>query len=365
MKLLTLLLISVSPFTIFAATMRMPLLQQTNTILYGDQLGNIVPVEDYQNAQYFVEIGMGNPKQTFKMVPDTGSSNLWVPSSKCSSCRHAKYDSSQSSTYKSDGTTFDIQYGSGGVSGFLSQDTLWFGDSEVTDLTFAEVTTEKGFSFMMAKFDGILGLGWGNISVDKVETPFNQMMDKKLVDKPMFSFYLTSESGSEGELMLGGYNTEKFTGDITWIPLSAETYWQVVLGGVTYNGQTVTSTKLAILDTGTSLLAGPKADVEPIMTLLGATKVMPWLDEYKVDCGAVSGLPDITFDLNGKHFTLTSKDYILQMSQMGQTTCLVGIMGFDMPKGREPMWILGDVFLRKYYSIFDMGNQRVGLALSV
>lgn len=329
--------------------------------------GDIIMIHDYQNAEYYGEISLGTPSQTFEVIFDTGSSNLWIPSKQCSSwaCKlHTKYDSSKSSSYQSNGTEFKIQYGSGSVSGFLSQDILSWGSNSIP-ITFAEVTKESGVSFIMGKFDGIFGLGWPSISVDGVKPPFQQLWESGKLNKNVFSFALGDLSGQDGELMLGDWNTNKFSGSITWLPLNAETYWQVSFGGLHYNGELITTTKRAILDTGTSLLAGPSNEVQPLLQAMGATKVMPFIQEYKVDCNNLNNLPDLTFDLGNHHFTLQPTDYILMTQNKGQTMCLVGIMPFEMPSGREPLWILGDVFLRKYYSIFDVGNKKVGLALAL
>jgi len=70
--------------------------------IYGDDL----PVIDYMNTQYFIEIQVGSEDKSFKVVPDTGSSNLWVYSANCSTLvctTHQQYDSSKSSTYVADG----------------------------------------------------------------------------------------------------------------------------------------------------------------------------------------------------------------------------------------------------------------------
>jgi len=320
-----------------------------------------VVIEDYQNSQYYGEIEIGTPGQKFEVIFDTGSSDLWVAASDCgTSCgRHAEYNSAKSSTYVANGTAFDIQYGSGPVSGYESMDVMSTGSINVKNQVFAEVTdaTGLGLAYKIGKFDGILGLAFPILSVNKVPTVFENMASQGLVDKNLFSFYLGTDNGQKGELLLGGIDENHYTGDIDYVPLEAATYWQVKLDGLKVGETTYGAGDHAIVDSGTSLLTGPTSVVKEIAEAMGAKKINK--AEYMVSCDA-QGLPSFTYTLNGKDYTLDSSDYLIPDGDM----CLLAMMGLDVPRPNGPLWIMGDVFMRKYYTVFDVENKQVGIALA-
>lgn len=321
-----------------------------------------VVVNNYQNAQYYGQICLGTPCQNFEVIFDTGSSNLWIPASNCTDCgSKPKYDATKSSSYVANGTAFNIRYGSGPVSGFVSQDDVTVGGLTVKNQLFAEVTDVAGLglAFSVGKFDGIMGMAFQTISVDDMPPVFKDMVAQKLVDEPVFGVFLSATSGTPGELTLGGTDSSHYSGELTYVPLSSDTYWEVKLGGMTVNGKSVTNVQKAILDTGTSLLAGPTAEVKKIAAAVGAKPFFLNPNEYTIDCSKISSLPDIVVTLAGKQYTLTGKDYTINVENV---ECLFGMTGIDVPAPAGPLWILGDVFIRKYYTVFDYGQQRLGFA---
>jgi len=224
---------------------------------------------EYTNCDIdFSEISIGSPPQDFKVVLDTGSSNLWVPSTDCGSIAcylHSKYDHSASSTYKKNGSSFEIRYGSGSLSGYVSQDTVTIGDLKIKDQIFAEATSEPGLAFAFGRFDGILGLGYDTISVNKIVPPFYSLVNQKLIDSPVFAFYLNdqNDSGQESEVVFGGVDASHYTGPLVKLPLRRKAYWEVSLDSITFGDATAEIENTgAILDTGTSLIALPSTLAE-------------------------------------------------------------------------------------------------------
>ncbi|CAD5165531.1 unnamed protein product [Musa acuminata subsp. malaccensis] len=433
-----------------------------------------ISLKNYMNAQYFGEIGVGTPAQKFTVIFDTGSSNLWVPSAKCYfslACYfHSKYKSSKSSSYKKNaGKPAAIRYGSGSISGFFSQDHVTVGDLVVKDQVFIEATREPSVTFLVAKFDGILGLGFKEISVGNVTPVWYNIVEQGLVKEPIFSFWFNrnSEDGEGGEIVFGGVDPSHYKGEHTYVPVTQKGYWQFKMGDVMIGGQSTgycAGGCAAIADSGTSLLAGPTTIIAEINHKIGASGVVSqeckavvaeygqqildlllaetqpakicaqiglctfdgtrgisiglesvvndngdisaglqsdamcsacemavvWMQnqlrqnqtkehilnyinelcdrlpspmgESAVDCGALASMPGVSFTIGGKVFELKPEQYILKVGEGSVAQCISGFTAFDIPPPRGPLWILGDVFMGAYHTVFDYGNLRIGFA---
>uniref|UniRef100_A0AAY4BV22 pepsin A n=1 Tax=Denticeps clupeoides TaxID=299321 RepID=A0AAY4BV22_9TELE len=324
-----------------------------------DKFGYAVGDEQMTNdadLAYFGVISIGTPPQSFKVIFDTGSSNLWVPSVYCSSAacnNHQKFSPSLSSTYKNAGKPLRIRYGTGSMTGFLAYDTVEVGGIQVPKQIFGLSQTEAPFMSHM-KADGILGLAFPRLAASGAQPVFNNMVKQGLV-QDYFSVYLSRNAVAGSEVIFGGVDNSHYTGAITWVPLSAETYWQITVDSITVNGNVIACHGgcQAIVDTGTSLIIGPTSDISSINSAVGATMNN---GDAVVNCKDISSMPDITINIHGHAFTLPASTYLHSQGYSCRT-------GFS--HGRSNLWILGDVFLREYYSIYNMADNSVGLAKSV
>jgi Eukaryotic aspartyl protease len=132
-----------------------------------------------------------------------------------------------------------------------------------------------------------------------------------------------------------------------YVRITTTTDWTVALDGVKLDGASYsdvltadgksTDAKFAIIDSGTSLLAGPTAQIEAMAAQLGAFKFVN--GEWLIPC--MLKLPPLTFVIGGKDYTLEGDEYVINA---GNGICLLALMGIDVPAG--PLFILGDTFMR-------------------
>ncbi|XP_074951262.1 pepsin A-like [Phalacrocorax aristotelis] len=324
---------------------------------YFPSLFSSEPLQNYMDMEYFGAISIGSPAQKFTVIFDTGSSNLWVPSVYCSSpaCKnHKRFNPELSSTFVGTNDSLYIAYGTGSMTGVLGYDTVTVTNIEVVNQVFGLAETEPGTVFYYAHFDGILGLAFPSIASSGATPVFDNMMTEHLVARDLFSVYLSKDEQKGSFVLFGGIDPSYVTNGISWIPLSAETYWQITMDSVSVAGEPVACSGgcQAIVDTGTSLLAVPS---HALNTILGAIGVG---SNGEISCNAISSLPNIVFNINGQAFPLSPSAYVIQNSGY----CMLGLQGMNAPTESGELWILGDVFIREYYVIFDRANNKVGLS---
>lgn len=325
-----------------------------------------IPLTDVQDMEYYGPVSIGTPPQEFQVIYDSGSSNLWVPNAKCTNCKPkgAKYNSAASSTYKANGKAFALQYGTGNCTGFLSSDNVALGGVTITDFAFGEVTTEAADVFGQAPFDGILGMGPALAAADQVPIPMDALVKQGTLKANVFSAYLASNSNNSSKgsaMILGGTDSSYFTGEPFFVSVAKAAkilpYWLISATDILVGEKSIGACGWFIgcemvVDTGTSILAGPTAAINDLIAPIGTVNA---------DCSNADSLPVINFNFGGKVFPLGPEYYVLRFTDeaTGAEQCQLGIEGID---AGVPIWILGDPFLRAYYTVWDHDTNKVGFA---
>ncbi|KAI1785665.1 acid protease [Ganoderma leucocontextum] len=316
------------------------------------------PLSDIEDdTEWTGTIAIGTPPQTFTINFDTGSSDLWVPASSCSSCAtHHLYDTTSSSTSQAQSGTFGIEYGDGSTaSGPIYTDAVTVAGIVATNQFFSAVTTESA-EFADDPTDGILGLAFPNISSLGQPPFFQSAMAQGQVSSGVFSFKLASEGS---ELFLGGKNSSLYTGALEFHSVSEAAYWQIGGGSAAANGVVAGSGFEAVIDTGTTIMYG---DPDQVGTLYGAIPGAQVFDAengfYSYPCNSP---PTVTFSWGGTAWAITPENLNLGETEEGSGQCVGALAGQDVGLGSN-VWLLGDSFMKNVYTVFSAVDQTVGFA---
>lgn len=328
--------------------------------LEGRMLGNDQSLTNYLDMEYVGSIWIGNPKQKFKVLFDTGSANIYVPGKncKCLACgAHSKYDSSASSTYKANGDSFEFNPSVGSIKGIFDVDEISMSEKDdfmVKDFVFAEATSISGVTFIRADFDGMVGLGPRSVSYKNAPTFIETLRNQNKIQTKAFSFYLTKNSNEDGSLLtLGGYNNSYFTGSLHYHKFISNTSYMISSQSLSVANTSVKVSR-AIISTGTWMIISHSSIINPILSSIGP--LYP-------DCSNFGKQPSIFITIDSVNYEIPSESYLIKVNSGGKDQCIITLGASDDDSVKD-LIILGTTFLKLNYSHFDIENNQVGLAKS-
>ncbi|XDA87644.1 hypothetical protein R6Z07M_017322 [Ovis aries] len=323
------------------------------------------PLRNYHDFMYIGTIAIGTPPQEFTVIFDTGSSDLWVPSIHCHSpscLTHNLFNPHKSTTFKLLDNRIDLIYASGSIEGVLGQDVIQIGNLLHFNQTFTLSQKLSKDFFQNVPFDGVLGLGFPSLAIQGTTPLFDNLKNLGLIPHPLFAFYLSSRRENGSVLMFGGVDHSYHTGKLNWVPVSRTHYWQITIGRISMNGEVIACTRgcQAIMDTGTTSLLGPRRHIAKIQTLI---RVRPFGSlQHTVPCNITSTLPPLIFTIKGIDYPVPAQAYIYESSQ---GLCYSTFWNVKQLKNEAETWVLGNVFLKLYFSVYDREKYRIGLAPAV
>ncbi|KND00934.1 uncharacterized protein SPPG_04035 [Spizellomyces punctatus DAOM BR117] len=343
-----------------------------------------------------VGIDVGTPPQSFKAIVDTGSYDAFLKAKECldTGCvKDTTYDGSKSSTFTTTtGPSVTLAYADGtAVTGVASRDTTTVGGVTMSNFTFLRVLSYKQASTNVITYTAMLGMGMpssnatagtpGRLSGSSLgRSVTGQLSDAGI--KPIFGLYPTLD-GKPGLLTLGGIDTTKFSGDLTWVDvptfanssaidpvMAAGTagMWKAVMGAVKYPDGTENQVAglPIILDTGSSLSLFPQSFVTKLGQSIGGTLLAQagasGLQIYKVSCDKIKTLQDLTLTLGGKTVSIPPSIYIQNSFIRGETGCVLGFVSLGTEGALGGAALMGMNILRAFYTAWNWGDRQVGFA---
>ncbi|KAJ5557064.1 hypothetical protein N7494_000979 [Penicillium frequentans] len=345
---------------------------------------------NYASSAFWLNATVGTPPQQVKLQVDTGSSDAWVfgpdvcDENDCDYYERSK--SSTSSLIEEEG--FLISYGDGSeVAGDYVSDVFRVGSLAVKKMEFAVATAQSDVGTM-----GIMGIGFdtNEAITDFGDKPYrniiDSMADQGLINSRAYSLWLNDLESGEGNILFGGYDTEKFQGNLTPIAIQAdEESGAITTMTIPWTSLSITDptqgtisltgdnfTEAALLDSGTTLSYIP---VDLYNRLASIANVYSDSDGNSyVDCEIVQeykGTLNVGFGgSNGTVIPVPFSEFCPPMLDVdgdsmtlnnGHDACW---FGFQPNVDFEPT-ILGDTFLRSAYVVYNIDRKEIAIAPTV
>ncbi|OAX36292.1 acid protease [Rhizopogon vinicolor AM-OR11-026] len=319
-------------------------------------------------VSYIAQVGIGSPPTTYYLIVDTDSSNICIGTDTAYVKTSTSYDT---------GEPVEVDYSSGSIDGTEYTDTVTLGNGlTVTDQSICVAATSTGFTGV----DDILGLGpvdltEGTLTKEEdttISTFTDNLYTQGVISEIVVSISFeptTSEEVTNGELTFGGTDATKYTGTIAYTPLTttepASYYWGIN-ESITYGSTTILSETAGIVGTGTTLILLASNAYSAYQSATGAT-----LDDttglLRITLTQYDALENLNFNVGSNTYALTPNGQIWPRAlntYIGGTSSYIYLVVNDLgtPSGEGLDFINGQMFLERFYAVFDTTNSRVGFA---
>ncbi|KAH7886050.1 aspartic peptidase domain-containing protein [Phlebopus sp. FC_14] len=326
-----------------------------------------IPVTN-EAVSYIASVGVGSPATYYNLIVDTGSSNTWVGAS-------TPYVKTSTST--ATGEAVSVTYGSGSFSGEEYYDTVTLGSGlTINSQSIGVASRSTGFNGV----DGIVGIGpvdltQGTLTNEPsttIPTVTDNLYTQGTISQEVIGVFFaptTSTSSTNGELTFGGVDTTKYTGTLSYTPLTttypASYYWGIN-ESITYGSTTILSETAGIVDTGTTLILLASNAYSAYQKATGAT-----LDRttglLRITSTQYNALQNLNFNIGSVTYALTPNGQIWPRTlntYIGGSSSYIYLIvnNLGTPSGQGLDFINGQSFLERFYSVFDTTNSRVGFA---
>ncbi|KAI8578331.1 hypothetical protein K450DRAFT_281762 [Umbelopsis ramanniana AG] len=319
-------------------------------------------------TQYVAVIGVGSPTTNYSLLVDTGSSNTFVGSSKA----YVKTPTSVDLN-----STFAIKYSVSNATGELYKDSVTIASlvipAQIIGVANATISELSGL-------DGILGVGPSDLTqgtspyAKTIPSVLENLFSQKLIPSNVFALSFRPSTGEEemnGEITLGGIDSSKFTGAISYVPLSktlpSTLYWGVDASAHYGPGKTpIFNSTAGIVDSGTTMIELGTYAYKTYQMVTGAVPDVK-TGLLALNAAQFSALQSLYFNIGGKAYEVTANAQIFPRKfnslidgDVNKIYLIVGDLKSAPSSGMD--FILGQTFLERYYSVYDTSNARIGLA---
>ncbi|KAG6000305.1 hypothetical protein E4U21_005613 [Claviceps maximensis] len=311
------------------------------------------------DSEYAVVVGIGTPPQSVPLNLDTGSADFWTFSSDTDPqmvMGQALYNHSLSSTSKLlEGNSWSVRYGDGtGASGLVYEDAVQVGNTHVQNQAIESAVNVTRDMASDSFVSGIIGLAHRSANT-VVPEPKGTYFDniRGQLSLPVLTANLRSQA--PGNYNFGYIDQAEYTGALHYAPIDRSSpLWKIAASGYWVGNKRYRLMIEAIVDTGTSLVLLPQSLVDNFYAKVPGAFLRPDLGMMVFPCDSV--VPDFWFSIGKYNGRLPGK--YINYSRINSSLCFGGIQS----SAGLPFSVLGDVFLKAQFVVFDYGNASVGFA---